>query len=274
MGPRFSIIPGRAVMDERLSETQLRVLCALGRHFDSDGWCEISQKKTASLLGYSRETVNRSIKALVDFGYIQKKDGHRDDGGQAISLYRVLHDTELEQKGVTEESQRGVTLCDHRGCDACDHTLNNDSSISSEPNGSSDTDVPLSDRRVIEEAVNSWNQLAEEIGHPLVQRMNASRKSKLKARLAECGGLDGWAIALEKIRGSPFCRGDSKSGWLIDFDALCQAKTFTRLMEGSYDPRPHKANRSFPDERGGSAQDRQMAAFVSVGAERSGLDGT
>lgn len=86
-------------------------------------------------------------------------------------------------------------------------------------------------------AVDRYNRLAAEIGLPIVQKLTAQRKQKLRRRLEDCGGVGGWDMALEKIRGSPFLRGDVKD-WKADFDFLLQEKSFTKLMEGGYDPPP------------------------------------
>lgn len=94
--------------------------------------------------------------------------------------------------------------------------------------------VPVADLDV---AVSDWNEMAARTGLPAVQRMTTARKSHLRNRLAECGGLEGWRAALEKLAASSFCRGDSKSGWSADFDFILQAKSFTKLMEGGYDNR-------------------------------------
>jgi len=84
-------------------------------------------------------------------------------------------------------------------------------------------------------AIEAWNVLARERGLPEVQRITDPRRAKLRKRLAECGGLEGWDSALAKIRGSPGLCGSNERGWVIDFDTLMQESTFTKLMEGKYD---------------------------------------
>lgn len=91
-GPRYSIIPGDAVLDRRITEIHLRVLCVLGRHTDANGWCQVNQGRVGEQLGYSRQHVNRALKELVEFEYVEKVDGERDNGGRTVSKYRVLMD--------------------------------------------------------------------------------------------------------------------------------------------------------------------------------------
>lgn len=83
-------------------------------------------------------------------------------------------------------------------------------------------------------AVAEWNSLASEIGLPTVQKITEARRKKLAARLRDCGGIEGWRVAMGKIRGSPFCRGELKE-WKADFDFVLQESSFVKLMEGKYD---------------------------------------
>jgi hypothetical protein len=85
------------------------------------------------------------------------------------------------------------------------------------------------------EAVRRWNALAEEFGLARVQKLTAARQTKLKKRLADCGGLDGWDAALAHVRVSDGLRGDNDRGWTVDFDFLMQESSFVKLMEGKYD---------------------------------------
>jgi hypothetical protein len=116
----------------------------------------------------------------------------------------------------------------------------------------------------IDDAVLLWNETAERAGFPIAQRMNDRRRTAIKARLAECGGLDGWKLALAKAAASDFCRGAGNSSWVIDLDAFTQAKTFTKLMEGSYD------NRS--QSRPASVQDQFKRAFERVDSYIDAMD--
>lgn len=89
-------------------------------------------------------------------------------------------------------------------------------------------------------AFDAWNELADELDLSKAQVLNPERRKALKNRLNECGGLTGWLDAMAKIRGSPFCRGDNDKGWKADLDFVLQRKSFTRLMEGSYDERTQR----------------------------------
>jgi uncharacterized protein YdaU (DUF1376 family) len=96
---------------------------------------------------------------------------------------------------------------------------------------------------IAERAVAMWNDLAAQLSLPKVQRLTETRERSLKARLKECGGLDGWAVALERVAASPLLRGE-KTDWHADFDFLMQQKSFTKLMEGGYSAGPARRGKS------------------------------
>lgn len=97
-GPRFSILPGRAASDERMTLSVLRVLSALGRHTNTEGWCFINQGRLATELHVSRQAVNTAIKKLVEWGYLEKRATRRKDGGNGVCDYRVKLDQETEEE--------------------------------------------------------------------------------------------------------------------------------------------------------------------------------
>lgn len=89
-------------------------------------------------------------------------------------------------------------------------------------------------------AFDDYNDIAEQFGLPKAQRLTATRKTKLKSRLKDCGGLNGWREAMNKLCESNFCIGHNDNGWKADFDFVLQEKSFTKLLEGSYDNREPK----------------------------------
>lgn len=102
-------------------------------------------------------------------------------------------------------------------------------------------------------AVQAWNAVADAHNLARVQKLTDSRRSKLRQRLKECGGIDGWNAALELVKASPFLLGAKSSGWRADFDFIMQEKSFTKLMEGGY------ADKAPPPDKSGS---KLRAAFA------------
>jgi hypothetical protein len=86
-------------------------------------------------------------------------------------------------------------------------------------------------------AVDLYNATAEQSGLPRAQKLTEKRRRALAARLRDCGGLPGWEVALDKLAASPFLTGRTDRGFRADLDFLCQERSFTKLLEGSYDDR-------------------------------------
>lgn len=86
----------------------------------------------------------------------------------------------------------------------------------------------------IQIAFDDWNDLATDTGLPKVQVLTDQRRSALKARLKQAGGIEGWREALRKIRGSPYLLG-KRTDWRADFDFAVKQKNFVKLMEGGFD---------------------------------------
>ncbi len=125
--------------------------------------------------------------------------------------------------------------------------------------------------------VDAWNMLAGECDLPLVQAITPGRTTALKARLAECGGVEGFAYALTKVRASPFLLGANDRGWRADFDFLLQRKSFTKLMEGKYDDRKPTGASSKPTLANSADQARAIIAEAvrrERAASRTEGDGT
>jgi hypothetical protein len=131
-------------------------------------------------------------------------------------------------------------------------------------------------REASDQAVSEWNDVASELGLPKVQRLTDIRRKKLRNRLKDCGGIDGWRAAMAKIRGSPLCRGEL-GDWRADFDFVLQESSFVKLMEGKYDGRkpgtgPKAAQRHSVDDAFDKfdacldeAERREAAIFSSTG---------
>lgn len=117
----------------------------------------------------------------------------------------------------------------------------------------------------VDEAVAMWNAMAAECALPLVQRLTDDRKRRLATRLRECGGIDGWAVAIGKVRGSPFLCGQNDRSWRADFDFVTTQSKFTKLMEGKYDGRASRAGHS-----GGSDLETGLAGIAQGVAEHRG----
>lgn len=93
-----------------------------------------------------------------------------------------------------------------------------------------DPDRPLT----VDEIVLGWNELAEAVDLPKVVKLTDARAAQAKARMKDFPDLASWQSAFGTIRSSPFLQGRNDRGWKADFDFLIQAKSFPKLVEGSY----------------------------------------
>lgn len=91
------------------------------------------------------------------------------------------------------------------------------------------------DNTIILTAFDGYNSMAKNHGLAVVQKLTETRKTKLSARLRDCGGIDGWNECLKKVGNSEFLTGSNKNGWKADFDFIVTESKFTKIMEGSYD---------------------------------------
>lgn len=114
----------------------------------------------------------------------------------------------------------------------------------------------------LSEAVAIYNTAAEHAGWPKVAKMTPQRTKSLRARMKDCGGIEGWRDALRKAYASDFIRND----WAgFNFDSLISQQKFTGLMEGKYDNRTN--NRKGASQ---GCQNRPDAALEQI-ARLAGL---
>jgi uncharacterized protein YdaU (DUF1376 family) len=136
----------------------------------------------------------------------------------------------------------------------------------------SHTHVPPHDECAL--AYDAWNRLAEETGLTRAQVLNQTRRASLARRIGEAGGLKAWLDVLEKVRSSSFCNGGGDRGWRIDFDAMIQAKTFTKLMEGSFDDKRNGSNGFHRTSSGNSLKEKIGRAAKIFDERRASATGS
>lgn len=90
---------------------------------------------------------------------------------------------------------------------------------------------------LVQQAFDDWNAMAARSNSPRAISLTEERRRKLSSKLKEVG-IDGWRAALAKVEASPLCQGHNERGWKADLDFLFQSKSWSRLVEGSYDHAP------------------------------------
>lgn len=83
-------------------------------------------------------------------------------------------------------------------------------------------------------AIKHWNFQAERFGLPAVQDFTDKRRRSLRLRLAKLKTLDAWIALVDSLEHRPFCLGENKRSWRVDFDYVMREDGFTKLREGGW----------------------------------------
>lgn len=83
-------------------------------------------------------------------------------------------------------------------------------------------------------AFEAYNARALVLGIPQASKLTRDRERRIRARLNDFGP-DGWAKALVNLD-TPFLRGLTEHRFRADLDFVCQAKSFSKLHDGGYEP--------------------------------------
>lgn len=86
----------------------------------------------------------------------------------------------------------------------------------------------------VQRAFDIYNDLAVRQGLPKAEALDRRRRASLRKRLSECGGIQGWRVALEVVESTPFLLGKNDRKWKAGLDFLLQPSSFTRVREGYY----------------------------------------
>lgn len=96
---RYSIIPARAMQDERLRAGHYKLLACLGMYANQHGVCWPSQVQICLHTGYVRTTISVLLRKLIACGYVRKlawrpyKKGIRRRSKWKSNRYQILWET-------------------------------------------------------------------------------------------------------------------------------------------------------------------------------------
>ena len=196
--------------------------------------------------GADAETITRTIEALADDAAADRRKADRDRQRKHRAAKAL-------------ETHDSVTVVTRDTCDKKErspHTPLKEKNTPPLVPLKGDSFPPKSDH--VSQAVEIYHEVCVPAGLSRVQKLTGKRQAAIRRRLYDCGGLDGWRAACQRVADSPFLLGDNDRGWKADLDFLATESKFTKLMEGGYD-RTDTPNRAKPAQ----PADRHLAAAAS-----------
>ena len=213
---------------------------------------------------WSKSRVDRFMKRAILRGMLSCEN--RDSN----QVYLVCNYNKFQRVSLPEWDSSGTAAGQQR--DRLEDRENIEDNISSF-HSEIDVSKPKSaknqneDDFVIGEAFSVYNEYAELASWPKAAKLTSPRRSSMKARIAEAGGLDGWKAAMERAVKSPLLTGQNERGWRADLDFFLQAKSFTKLLEGSYDSRKPAGKSEIVSPA--AAQSAVKAYWATFGIDRA-----
>jgi hypothetical protein len=232
-----------------------------GPHSNSIGAYLLPDAYVADDLGWTAQTVSKAFAELFGIGFAQ-----RFADGRHVVVCDILEWNPIENPNVAVAAKKQLDLLPddpalmhvfnglkpyarhfRDGFETVAERFRNIEPNRTEPEPEPEPSSLSAVADEIPAALQAYNAVAEEIGWPQAQAITSKRKSALKARLADDGGIEGWRAAMARERASPFLRGESgrdraHEKWTPDLDFFLQQSSFVKLMEGKYDDRAAAAN--------------------------------
>jgi hypothetical protein len=175
---------------------------------------------------WSKSKVERYLKRLKD------RDMIMVESGTGISLITICSYDKIQSPWDKGETAAGQPR------DIGGTNDNKEEKNRKEGEKEPSTLLPQSDD--IAEAIVLYNATADHTKWSKVQKLTASRRVAMRARLTDVGGISGFKEALHKASASDFlCGRIGSKPFYADFDFLIRESSFTKLMEGKYDNRTH-----------------------------------
>lgn len=243
---------------------------------DKEGRFEWRPRPLKSLvMPYDDVDFSRVLDALASRGFIVKySSGGREYGAiPSWHKHQVVNNRETESKlpipchivDVEEELTRAARV-DHA---TAERTSGTGKEGEGEGKGTEERAEALlsSGADEISQAFAAYNDMASRAGLPQAQALTEKRKSALRGRLKDAGGIDGWRVALEKVAASPLCTGQNDRGWRADLDFICTQSKFVNIMEGRYDRTANHNARNGGNAGRSSAHDNLLAGFQASAAD-------
>lgn len=266
---RFIAFPRWFLETGNCSGSQALVLLALQSFAGDCGICP-SYESIAKRAGISRRSAVNAVASLVESGVIVKQSRSNERGHESNS-FTIIFDPSGENCTSAKSALPSAKKDKPSAKSALPLVQNLHPNLERTLTRRLSKDNPIGASEV-RDAFEAYNQIAGPAGWPKAIALSKPRASKLKARLADAGGLDGWRAALQRAAGNPFMAGDNERGWKADLDFFLRQSSFTKLIEGSYDRKPTSGARATNSRPSGPhAQLFEAAARVADREQRGEL---
>lgn len=218
---------------EDLASTQKLVLLALADWANDEGLCWPSINRLAVKASLTARAVQKAIRSLEDVGFIRREEiaGKGNRYWISIPVNNVHPCTTftppLNEVHPTPEPRSPNTSKTHQlntnlNCASSDARPQPDL-LENEAQTSNNEAVSVSD------IIEYWNEVADRIGKPKVQRLSGGRQQVIKARIKE-NSIDDFVTVFRNIERSDFLRNWKAMG----FDWVFKAGNFQKILEGNY----------------------------------------
>ena len=218
--PKFAIVPAAVVTNPRLSNAAKVVYQSLALHAGKDRKCIPSRALIASYQGIDRSAVRKSLRLLVDAGYIEIRQRERGNGSLTSNEYLLKGWCPEDTTPLSPEDTRVVSS-------GHPHNIPINKPTEHKAAAPENDDVKI--------AVEKWNAMAKEVGLQVCQNITKARRKTITARLEDAGGIEGWQAAVDKVRQSKFLCKKYGNGKGINLKFLLDETNFAEVMEGAYD---------------------------------------
>ena len=202
---------------------EILVFTNLLAHADSTGLVDKHWRAISEEIGISRERVEAAILILEspdpesrspeqDGRRIVRIDDHRAWGWQIVNhgKYRAIknEDDRREQNRLAQERWRNKQNKQRKPRSA---QAEAEAEAEAEAD-KKDTYVGFKEPTPVDQALEIYNEAAKRVGWTNARKLTEPRRRNLKARLSECGGIDGWREAIAKAEASDFLTGRTAPG--------------------------------------------------------------
>lgn len=207
-----------------------------------------TDKMLADELGFDESVIHVALKALEKFGMISMNENdiltvcNWDEYQNVEGLDKIREQNRL-RKQKQRERERLELECHVKSRDR--HATDIEEEIEEDKEYILLDSKESNCRTEARHCVEAWNSLAEYGIKPVSKiRSDSKRGEMLNARIKQYG-VDDVLRAIEKIKGSSFLQGKTKTGvrW-FDFEWFVRPNNFPKVLEGKYDDKCSDSNES------------------------------